>query len=214
MQCATRAVRHRVAPSGTHLGAAPRVTWGDEEADAIAEAIEPREVVRRRVVLRLGTEEREDIEQSPEARQAHLDDLALIWIVPRDLRLEEAQPCHAPRAHWQPADELRHASEQPDQRGSKPLAYQRRLAPCVLSLRGEVGHQAKARRDATLVGVAQPPHGLERHPRADRVTDDHEIGLTARRQLALEEAGDVVDLRRQSSDLRVTCLPRACYVQT
>ena len=165
------------------------------------------------VAWRLGTEEREDVEQSAEARQAHLGDLALIWIVPRDLRLEEAQRRHAPRAHWQPADELCHASEQPDQRRSKPLAYQHRLAPCVLSLRSEVGHQAKARRDATLVGT-QPPHGLERHPRADRVTDDHEIRLTARRQLALEEAGDVVDLRRQSSELRVTCLPRACCVQT
>ena len=62
-----------------------------------------------------------------------------------------------------------------------------------------------------------PPHpaaSLQRHPCADRVTHDDEVRLATRRQLALEEAGDVVDLRRQSRGLRATGLPRACYVQT
>ena len=90
-QCAT--AWHGVA----RTGAAPRIAWGDEEADAIAEAIEPREVVRRRVVLRLGTKSVRMLSRVPK-RGRLSDDLALIWIVPRDLRLEEAQPCHAPRA--------------------------------------------------------------------------------------------------------------------
>ena len=55
---------------------------------------------------RLRAEEREDVEESAEARQARLGDLALIWLVPRDLRLEMAQRRQAPRAPRQPPNEL------------------------------------------------------------------------------------------------------------
>ena len=152
------------------------------------------------VARRLRAEEREDVEEGAEARQAQLGDLALIWLVPSDLRLEKAQRRQAPRTPRQPPDELGHASEQPGKRRGEPAPYERPLGQCTRSLGGKIRHQADARRDAPLVG-AQPPHGLQRHPCADRVTYDHKVRLAARRQLALEEASDVVDLLLQVEGL-------------